>query len=598
MRVDELKSLEMCWLEVLRELGSPRAMLACTFTLSADFFTGLIARFKDAASESPFSSQRSLSNFPIDVVCDSSNYKGHKAGFNVSFWRDTRRIFHPKLLIAIFENEVVWSDGSLNLTHAGWCSNREIAMFHRPGSRTLPKELLELLHSLGDVQSAELIREESRGARPNELDGTFMTSLDEPIGPRFLSKAPRDAEEVHLVAPFFERYESAEPPLDQAWLAQLASRYPSAEFHVYLPQLQSDPLLVQGSRELFEVVADRLRVHPVEPKPGPLHGKAVCIIHRPLRARRVWLMAGSPNMTATALLAERGRGNVETAWMFDSPWSTIEHTLLDPLHRKDYSLQEVEFEAPVVNRKPVWMPLKHAVYSPFTHELTIEWRSNEYIKETELRYGKRRLMCDSHVFQNFSLADGAACLVARNRDGGYEDGYCPIFIAPDELPACNGAPFERTPEAWLAMMGELDGMPGNRVTKGTQRGKQKEQSVTRFEWSSRVRELASRVGYFEKTMLEPTTSPVERAYLLKLLQQIFDAHVPDSELDALESVWRAWVRLELWLAVGNLAKTAPRRKRDEWQRRCRSLGRSVTKGLPEELLPQWQAAVRVLRSEA
>ncbi|AUT50529.1 hypothetical protein C2L66_00800 [Paraburkholderia caribensis] len=571
-------------------------MLACTFTLSADFFAALIARFKDAASESLLSSEQSMSNFPIDVVCDSSNYKGHKAGFNVSFWRDTRRLFHPKLLIAIFEHEVVWSDGSLNLTHAGWCANREIAMFHRSGSKTLPKELLALLHSLGDVQSAQLIREEARGAGVKELDGTFMTSLEQPIGRRFLLKAPRDAEEVHLVAPFFERHESAEPPLDQAWLAQLASRYPSAQFHVYLPQLQSDPVLVQGSREVFEVVADRLRMHPVQPKPGPLHGKAVCIVYRSRRARRAWLMTGSPNMTVSALLEEPGRGNVETAWMFDSPWNAIEHAVLEPLRGRNYSLDEVEFEAPVINRKPLWMPLKHAVYSPFTRKLEIAWRSSECIEKTELRYGNQRLTYDGRVFQNFSLVDGVACLVTRNREGGFEDGYCPIFVAPDELPACDGAPLECTPEAWLAMMGGLDGLPGNGVTNRIRRGKQGARPASHFEWSSRVRELASRVRYFEKVMRGPQTLPIERGYLLKLFQQIFDAHAPDSELEALESVWRAWVRLELWQAAENLAKTASGSVSEEWQRRARSLVRSVTKGLPEALLPQWQAVVRELRN--
>jgi hypothetical protein len=598
MRVDESRSLEGCWLEALKELGTPQALLACTFTLSADFFAGLIARFKDAASESPLASYRSLPNFPIDVVCDRRNYKGHKAGFNVSLWRDIWRLFHPKLMIAIFEHEVVWSDGSLNLTHAGWCANREIAMFHRSGSKALPKELLAMLDSLGYVQSARLIRAKVRGARANELGGTFVTSLHKPIGRRFLSMSPRDAEEVHLVAPFFERHESAEPPLDRAWLAQLANRYPSAEFHVYLPQLQSDPVLLQGDRNLFEVVANRLRVHPVWPKPGPLHGKAVCIVYRPRRAWRVWLMTGSPNMTASALLAKPDRGNVETAWMFDLPWNAIQHTLFEPLRGKDYSLEEVEFEAPEINRRPVWMPLKQATYSPFTRELEVEWLSGEFIKETELRYGKRRLRYESDVFQNFSLIDGMACLVTRNRGGGFEDGYCPIFIAPDELPAFDGTPFERTPDEWLAMMGGLDGLPESGVINRTRRGKQKERSASHFEWSSKVRDLASRTEYFKNAMLDPTSSPVERAYLLKLFQQIFEAHAPDSHLDVLERVWRGWVRLELWLAAENLAKAVPRREREEWQQRSKLLVRSVTKGLPEALLPQWQAAVREFRSVA
>lgn len=60
---------------------------------------------------------------------------GFPLGLNVSFWPNCRRLFHPKLFIGHFKSEVVWSDGSMNLTPAGWHRNREIAILHRPGGK-------------------------------------------------------------------------------------------------------------------------------------------------------------------------------------------------------------------------------------------------------------------------------------------------------------------------------------------------------------------------------------------------------------------------------------------------------------------------------
>ena len=97
---------------------------------------------------------RSFTRLPVDVVCDRTRYSGHKIGFNVSFWPNSRRLFHPKLFIALFRSEVVWSDGSMNLTPAGWHRNREIAILHRPGGKALPRQLRALLKAIPGVTAA------------------------------------------------------------------------------------------------------------------------------------------------------------------------------------------------------------------------------------------------------------------------------------------------------------------------------------------------------------------------------------------------------------------------------------------------------------
>jgi hypothetical protein len=134
-------SLKDRWLSIFSELGEPDALLACTFTFHADFFADLLARFAESACASGAGLGRLFTHLPVDVVCDRSRYAGHRIGFNVTLWPTAARLFHPKLLVALFRHEVVWSDGSLNLTPAGWHRNREIAMLHRPRSRSLPRQL-------------------------------------------------------------------------------------------------------------------------------------------------------------------------------------------------------------------------------------------------------------------------------------------------------------------------------------------------------------------------------------------------------------------------------------------------------------------------
>jgi hypothetical protein len=245
MLIEAPGSLEDRWRGVFQELGAPRALLACAFTFHARFFAGLLKDFQEAAFQCQNSWQSSWSGVPIDVVCDLLNYKGHHLGY--------KRLFHPKLLIALFGDEVVWSGGSLNLTPAGWRHNREVVIFHRPGDKTLPRELRELLTWLGTVRAARVIVEATRDQPDTKLQARFLTSLKSPIGERFLSHGPKknQVEEIHLAAPFFEKGESEGRPLDRQWLQTLSRRYQGAELHLYLPQLsgEHEPIRVQGKSQ-------------------------------------------------------------------------------------------------------------------------------------------------------------------------------------------------------------------------------------------------------------------------------------------------------------------------------------------------------------
>jgi hypothetical protein len=601
MLVEGPSSLEDRWLSIFGELGEPEALLACTFTFHADFFAHLLARFAEAACESGAAGGRSFTHLPVDVVCDRSRYSGHRIGFNVSLWPNAARLFHPKLLIALFRHEAVWSDGSLNLTPAGWHRNREIALLHRPRSRSLPHQLRDLLAALPRVAAARHILDGTRDQRAVDLPGTYLTSLDAPIGPRFMSAAPKHAEEVHLVAPFFEKDESREAALDDHCLRLLARRYPDARFHVYLPQLEAEPLRVQGQREMFERLESRLKhrlsLHPVPPAPGPLHGKVACVVHTPRRIQRAHMLVGSPNMTRAALTAPVSRGNVESGWIFDENWK---HTrrLFRSLSSKACSIDDAEFVEPAMKRVEAWMPLRHASYDPLARTLRVEWKDPADASRTVLRYATRPLFLERGACREFDLVESVGWIVTRKRGGGAPDGCCPIEVPVELLPACHGGAPQRSPQDWLKLLGAVSSGGVEAGARDTTRQPAAPLDPTRgFEWSDRVRDLSARMRYFEAVLTDQALTAVEKEWLHKLVHHIHDSHDPKGVGLPDEAVWRVWVRLELWQAAERLATGSPTKTDRGLWRECasRMQRRLGVSSLSPVLRSQMRVMIKALR---
>lgn len=583
MLVEGPSSLEERWLAIFGELGEPEALLACTFTFNADFFADLLVRFAEAACESGVGNDRSFTHLPVDVVCDRSRYNGHHIGFNVSLWPNAARLFHPKLLVALFKHEVVWSDGSMNLTPAGWHRNREIAMLHRTRSRSIPRQLRELIAALPGVAAARHLLDGTRDQRTNELSGTFLTSLAAPLGPRFISTAPKHAEEVHLVAPFFEKDESNEMGLDDHWLRLLAQRYPDARFHVYLPLIEKDPLCVQGQRAVFERLElhliHRIVLHPVAPEPGPLHGKVACVVHTPQRSQRAHMLVGSPNMTRAAMTAPVSRGNVESGWILDERWTDVSR-LFRSLSSKACSIDVAKFIEPKMSKDDTWMPLRRASYDPLNRTLRVEWRDSADAAQTVFQYAGRPLSIELGTCREFNLVESIGWLVTQKRGGGSKDGRCPIEVPVELLPACNNGTSQRSPEDWLNLLGAVSSgvtESGTRITAKT--GDERNDPSQEFKWSEKVRDLSARMRYFVETLSDDTLTAVENEWLHKLIPQIYDSHDPhDSTVvgHSHEGVWRVWVRLELWQAAARLATESPTKSdRVFWRERASRMRRHI-----------------------
>lgn len=601
MLLEKTSSLEDRWCEVFGELGTPRAIVACTYAFSADYFKALLERWAEVACVGRDTDEPSFSSIPVDVVCDRARYAGHHIGFNVTWWPIKGRLFHPKLVLALFEDEVVWSDGSLNLTPSGWQRNREVAMLHRPGRKVLPRELRELLAALPGVAGAKHILDGTTSLAPGQGPGDFLTSLTRPIGTRYLSAGPRLASEVHLVAPFFEANESHGASIDEGWLRALAERYPDALFHVYLPCLDAEPLRLQGSRTLFEaaeqILDQPIVFHPVMPAPGPLHGKVACVFFRRWSVEYAHVLVGSANMTRAALMARGPRANVETSWILELRAKAARRFLRE-LGRETCSLADADFTDPKIKPSKTWNPLEKAVYDPVKRTLRLSWRSEQEARATILTYaGKALALTDLGVHRNFGLVDDVAWLVTTKRRGEELPGCCPIEVPVAVLPACRGGTLERSPEDWLRLLGATSSEAAPRIGKkgeGSTAGRALE--ADDFEWSERVRDLTARTRFLVDSLSNEDAIATEREWLLKLLQQIYDAHDPAAAAEGQDEVWRSWVRVELWQAAEQLGSiVASRRERQAWRLRASRLKKGIVGPACEPTVrAQLQTLVRAL----
>ena len=607
MHFEKPESIEESWLTAFRELGKPDAILACTYTIDAGFFSELLWRFAEAVTESGSTDNCSFRDIPIDIVCDGSKYRGHKVGFNVSFWSKNARLFHAKLLMVLFREEVIWSDGSFNLTHHGWRHNREIAMLHRPCGLHVPKAIRELLKSLPQNAAAQYILESTTTAKADNLSGKCITSLRKTIGSQFLIQAPSVAEEVHLVAPFFDMdmRESYEDPLDEKWLNQLAMSYQSAQFHIYLPCITSDPLTVQGDRNIFlsieRKLARRIELHPVEPIPGPLHGKAVSIVYRPSRIQHAYMLVGSPNMTSAALLTPITRGNIETAWIIDKRWEDVK-PFFRTIGSKKVFITEVKFDKPRIIATGAWTPLRKAKYDPLHRTLRLEWKRKEYIRNTIIQYAGHKIgLSGESEIKPFNLIDEICWLNTRERRGSKKTGFCPIEILLDELPACDSKAIERSPEDWLRLLGA---MQGESLQKNGGHpcciGAAETIPSTDFAWSNRVRDLSSRIRFLQNEFNDENLNTNEERWYRKLIEQIFTSHDPSDTKDENEKVWRVWVRLEFWrLALKLSEQSSSLLKRKYWRLTARKLRNKLgLQQLPHIVQKQYKMVLTAMEGSA
>ena len=454
--------------------------------------------------------------------------------------------------------------------------------------------------------SAARILESTRDAPDRLGSSTFLTSSSDPIGPRFLRGLPRHARAIHLIAPYFDRKESGEGALGANWLQELHRRCPKAEMHIYLPLLNEDSLRVQGDERVFTSLAKQMHkvglavtCHPVPPAPGPLHAKLVCVEYVTRGGNRARILTGSPNMTAAGLLDRNG--NIETAWISDQPWHATQ-PLLDHLRAEAHPVRDLEFEAPQIVAERVWMPLRSVLYDPMRRVLELQWLHWADAAMTSLHYGGREIRAvDGRSVTNFDLVDGLCWVETRNRSKGWGPGRVPIEIPFDVSPACEGGAPPRTPEDWLRLLGssgsDVIGDPV-RLSRSGDSGHALAAESLAFSYSEKVRDLAARMRFLKRAVVDAAGAEIHQRWLLKLFDSIYDSHTLAGAESVEQRTWRAWVRVELWQAAQEVARQLKRGAfSDEWQARARRLRRMRLRGLPPFVRKQCDVLLRTLRRE-
>ena len=151
-------------LEMTRQLGVDEleAILACSFTFDGSYFQ----QFLDALAALGIAGADRLREIPIDVMCDYRHYRSHGGTYNVHCWPGPN-LFHPKLLMLLFSDRVVWLEGSQNLTRSGYAANQELVSLHVTTMDRLPHGVHALVGRLAQqrIEAARVVADVTTRAR-------------------------------------------------------------------------------------------------------------------------------------------------------------------------------------------------------------------------------------------------------------------------------------------------------------------------------------------------------------------------------------------------------------------------------------------------
>jgi hypothetical protein len=237
---DAIESIKLS--EVLRLVPKPKYVLGTTYTLSLAFFESVVFPFIDRSNLKA-----------CLILCDMDGYQRAltEAAALQSAAEDYMVLpapvsgcFHPKVWLAIGEDQAVLLVGSGNLTQAGFMTNAELfdALHFTPASPLTPEMLrsirsftagltnmwpdedrqhllcVETLARIEEALSALPVNAAANGPTPLFLH-SFGQSLIEQM------PAIPDASDLYVAAPYFAN--------SLKGLDLLATRYPKARLHVF-----------------------------------------------------------------------------------------------------------------------------------------------------------------------------------------------------------------------------------------------------------------------------------------------------------------------------------------------------------------------------
>lgn len=197
--------------------------------------------------------RRALQEAPVAVLLDASvRQPGRRLPYDQLIVRS--RIFHPKLVLALYESHARILIGSANLTRGGYDENVELVFarslaYAEPSDALMLREIDRFLGRCAELASARgtqlaLVRETLARRLGPSADASsprahaIVHSFDRPILDQLIEQVPEDAfvTRIGVLAPFFERDDAQAVKKDglDTFLGELTRRRRTRELVVDL----------------------------------------------------------------------------------------------------------------------------------------------------------------------------------------------------------------------------------------------------------------------------------------------------------------------------------------------------------------------------
>lgn len=462
----------------LLELMSPppgqslKAAVLTTFDLDLDYLERFVLptmvglntvgadEESDAASRTNLELRSRLRRAQVAILADKKrfDFSARKAMETYELlFAETFPAFHPKLFLLAFEHDFRLVVSSANLTESGFHTNLEV-LWHAStenGDRfgNLAEEAMQFLSSLAAREwprsqalaqiLSELTYHLPKGRCPACIlhSSSALSLMDQW---KQAMKHPRSFDELHIVAPFFDKSGRLSP------LTQL----PSSSLRLYVvetsvkgqPQfnLRITKKTLSTLKPPISVISPAWMLNNGDSRAAPKH--AGRILHAKIYVARTgakgWALLGSPNFSHRAMTATGHQRNAEVAVATSGPWKSIRRLL--PAVDREISWKEVSpWTAEKDDEGAAWLPfLQSAEFDASSERLTLVFSRRQSRAHWAVKYRRKVLLqggpsaFPTSKILAFTLADATSL----HLEEGSQTGWFPIGVKDKEmLPELPGA---------------------------------------------------------------------------------------------------------------------------------------------------------------
>lgn len=525
----------------VEEHGRPQLAFFTTYTFSAEWFVRELLPV--IAGEAAMDEL----NLGLLVVCDASQYRGHRLGPWVKLWSGPQ-LFHPKISLLVFEKATVLLAGSANLTREGQERQVELMAIESWSKRGVPEELVPLLSKIGGPLAEQLI------SMPSLKSKTFHLNINMAFDEL---SWPTSADELIVISPFYDKSsqlgDGGDPlaPGDFGLLDEWLERLNPDQVTLLAPIIEESisgkgRVAVQAPKG-FISRASKQRSFSLYGVGGAAHKGRT--LHAKLLAVRsgdtVRILMGSANATRSGM--QRG-GNIEAGWFTSMSRKKLNGWLKSAkLLDRQLDPNECDFQSPKPFSLGPQCPLLTALLDERTGTLDLEWRESTPPASASIEYGSRKLGKGPKI-REVALVDDWHLTVHQQIKHRKYRWQVPIEVRhelpgtrryfpygaedPEQLLASiTSAPIEANDEWDLAAKSPTFGQ-----------GHQSETSI-RQRLHERVRTLADAMAEIGRGLVSSNLGQVQAN--ISLLLRIAKAHDPATpDLAQEDRLWRQWVRAE------------------------------------------------------